>query len=197
MIIGYSCITFLVSACTIWGFFSVYLKTYFYYYRPEVLGSIPNVLNFMTFSIWASYFVIPYFVKTYSAFTNLISNILLKVFFYFMYFYVFKNWMVYICGFIVSYAEHFLIGYVNYTIVCIFPQEKGTISGIAIMMVAVNVLFWSNIMTGYINPDNLKPNEDKVFPLIIADNFISFLKIFSIFNLVVGIIGVYLLRNLD
>ena len=66
-----------------------------------------------------------------------------------------------------------------------------------ISAIAVNVLFWSTIITEIVNPDNLAPNEEKIFPIEVAENFSRFIYIFNISNFLLGLIGIYLINGVQ
>ena len=63
--------------------------------------------------------------------------------------------------------------------------------------IALNVLFWSTMITFIVNPKNLVANEDKIFPKEVAKNFTLFIYIFNVTNFLLGLIGIYFLRGVN
>lgn len=102
-----------------------------------------------------------------------------------------------IIGFLISLAENLMKSQSKFEIVTLFPHQKGRVMGLVISGVALNVLFWSTLIIKIVNPKNLKPNDLKIFPKEVADNFTQFILIFNMCNLLMGLIGTYLLRDVS
>lgn len=63
--------------------------------------------------------------------------------------------------------------------------------------IALNVLLWSTFITKIVNPDNLASNIDNIFPEVVAQNFQKFIYIFNVCNFFTGLIGCYLIRDVQ
>ena len=193
IILGYICINLTISCNPIWGFFQIYLRNYYYYYDNKIYDSVHNVLFFMTAGIVFSNYFLPFFVNKFTPPMGFLLAIAIKCFAYVFYLKAKNQIILYFIGFIISFGEYVCQYKSQFEIVSLFPQEKGKVVGLMISGIALNVLFWSTCITKLVNPQNLVSNTDNIFPISVADNFSKFIIIFNICNLLIGIVGIYLI----
>lgn len=197
LIIGFFILNLLCSITTIWGFFSMYLRNYYYFYNSNLVNSIPQIIICLTFAIWACNVILPFLIMNLSSNKIFSISLLGKCLCYILIFLVNHSWQIYLCAFFINFFESLLVFASLYYIVGIFKQKKGKYSGIALSGIGINVLFWSNFMIFYTNPENISPNDNNIFNKKIADNFYSYVIFYTIINFIFGIIGIYLLKDMN
>lgn len=119
----------------------------------------------------------------------------LKCLSYICYLHATESFEIYTLGLFISFGEYICQYKSQFEVVSIFPNEKGKIVGLMISGIALSVLFWSTLITYLVNPENLIANENKIFPESVALNFTSFIYIFNTANFLVGLFGIYLIRD--
>ena len=196
-IYGFFILNLLCSITTIWGFFSIYLRNYFYFYKKDLVDSIPQVIICLIFAIWICNLILPYLFLYLNWKIIFTISVIGKCSCYILFFYIKNNWQVYLCSFLINLFESILVFASLYYIVGIFKKEKGKYSGIALSGIGINVLFWSNFITFFTKPSNIIPDDNKIFDIKIANNFYSYVMLYTIINFIFGMVGIYLLKDID
>lgn len=150
----------------------------------------------MTTGIILSNLALPYLVNYLPTQMGYFLAISLKCVAYIFYLEAKHSFFLFFLGTMISFGEYICQYKSQFDVVSIFPSEKGKIVGLMISGIALNVLFWSTVITQIVNPLNLPPNEDKIFPIEVAQNFSRFIYIFNISNFLLGLLGIYLIKGI-
>ena len=160
IIFGFFCIGLIICAITIWGFVSVYLRSYYYWFNRNLTSSVEFNIVPMLFGIWMSYISVPFLVRNFNPLLSLGICAAFKIIGYLGYLITDSTGGFLFSGFVISYVEHMILGVSGFYIVTLFKEEKGKVISFMVSGVGFNVLVWSSIMTKIINPDNIPPNEN-------------------------------------
>lgn len=126
------------------------------------------------------------------------------------------SFLIAVCVFVSSYMPNFwlymvfygiLFGFLNGLIYMIpislasqyFPTKRGLISGIVTGFFGLATIFSSQLVQNIVNPDNLKAtlidNGDKYFDKHVADSVPRAIRYLSLYFLLLGVIGSFLIRD--
>lgn len=158
IMLGFFFMGTIVGAVTIWGFVSVYLRSYYYWFNPVLTDSVEYNIVPLLFAIWISYISVPFLVRNFNPHISLALCAAFKIIGYLGYLIAETSGGLYFSGFVVSYVEHMILGVCGFYIVSLFKEEKGKIISFMVVGVGFNVLIWSYYMTNIINPDNISAN---------------------------------------
>ncbi len=154
-------------------------------------------MMYFSLSIWLSFYFVPILVNRYSSLTIFIFFLFVKLISYYLYSYISYSFSLYLISALIAFSERTIAVICNYNIVVLFPNIKGMMTGCFVAGVGINVLFWSNIMTFVINPNNMKPGKHRIFPEEIVPNFLYFQNVLFLINMIMGLIAVFLLKDID